>query len=113
MAIWMTEPASVTSTEALKLVRQESSVTRFGFVFADGQIGVLSLRRSLEDDKPIGKWQFRRVRENPASDNFARQMPVDGGLKDGAWKLAVRFGAATNSFAAPDSALDGSSCRSE
>src|SRR5436190_7661515 len=73
----------------------ESAETRFGFVFADGQIGVLSLGRKQAQDNVMAQWRARRVRERPASDVVAREFPVEGGLKDGLWKLAVQFGAAT------------------
>lgn len=76
----------------------ESAETRFGFVFADGQIGFLGLSQKQAKDRTTAEWRARRVRERPASDVVAREFPVDGGLKDGLWKLAVRYGAATISF---------------
>lgn len=76
----------------------ESAETRFGFVFADGQIGVLSLGRKQAQDNVLAQWRARRVREKPATDVVAREFPVEGGFKDGLWKLAVRYGAATISF---------------
>lgn len=77
----------------------EAGETRFGFVFADGQIGLLALDRKQTKKSVTAEWRARRVRETPAKDSVAREIPVDGGLKDGTWKLAVQYGAATVSFA--------------
>jgi hypothetical protein len=76
----------------------ESSETRFGFVFADGQIGLVCLDRQQTRGKVTAQWRVRRQRERPATDVIVREAPVEGGLKDGTWKLAVQYGAATISF---------------